>query len=137
LWPQSSLSSNIGANNNTNSALLKAEPPLSTAAAPLIGNNFSESFFEKLALMEFETSVYNQLKSVKILCSYYEQIVYEQMKMLKQKPSSTIMVTPVKNAETAGNENNLLSAEVKNLNSVRKKLSLTILELGICKMMTL
>ncbi len=123
LWPQSSLSPSINASINS----VKADMPLSPAA--LIGNNFSESFFEKLALMEFEASVYQQLKSAKILYTFYKQIVYNEIKMIKTKPSNTIMVTPVKSNEV-GNENNLLSAEVKNLKSVRKKLSLTILELG-------
>ncbi len=123
LWPQSSLSPNMNSSSNSVKGDLLSSP------AGLIGNNFSESFFEKLALMEFEASVYNQLKSAKILYTFYEQIVYNEIKIIKTKSSNTIMVTPIKINEV-GTENNLLSAEVKNLKSVRKKLSLTILELG-------
>lgn len=109
-----------------------------------MSNNFSESFFEKLALVEFETSVYNQLKSSKILYTYYEHIVYNEMKLMKTKPANTIMVNPAKSNSasidsltSAGvgsnqvNENNLLSSEVKNIKSTRKKLSFTIQDLGI------
>lgn len=128
LWPSSS--------PNTSS---------NTASSNLMSNNFSESFFEKLALVEFETSVYNQLKSSKILYTYYEQIVYNEMKLMKTKPANTIMVNPAKSNSasidsltTAGlngtnqvNENNLLSSEIKNIKSTRKKLSFTIQDLGI------
>ena len=124
LWPSTSSST------NSNSPIKNVSNYIdSVNTPPIIGNNFSESFFEKFALMEFEASIYQQLKNAKILYLYYEQIVYNEMKLLKNKQTNMIIVSPVK-SETVMNETNLLSSEVKNLKSVRKKLSLTILELG-------
>jgi hypothetical protein len=120
----------------------------STSANPLTNGSFSESFFEKLARMEFEASIYNQMPCAKILYTYFEQIFYNEIKLLKTtKPSNTIIVNPITKTssnENISNDNNtnspttknkysnyLLSSEVKNLKSIRKKLSLTILELGL------
>ena len=84
-------------------------------------NSFTESFFERLAISEFETSVYNQLECSSILKFYYEKIVLNEMKLIQNK--STILVNPF----------------IKKQNSIEtdrqpnsKKLSLTILDFGKC-----
>lgn len=84
-------------------------------------NSFTESFFEKLAILEFESSVYNQLDSSPILKTYYERIIFKEMKLIQSR-TSTILVNPF----------------IKKQNSLEfntdpsfKNLSLTILDFGL------
>ena len=70
-----------------------------------MNNNFTESFFEKLALQEFESSIYNQLEYSRILKIYYEKIIYNEMKLIQSK-TSTILVNPfIKKQLKVTNEN--------------------------------
>lgn len=116
LWPASSPTS------NTNDII--------NISNKMIENSFTESFFEKLALIEFESSIYNQLGCSKILYCYYEQIVHNEMKSIHNKTPSTIFVNPSnKNSfHNMNNEVNLMPSQ--NFKKMRKKLSLTILDFG-------
>ena len=95
----------------------------------LASNCFTESFFEKVALIEFEASIYNNLQCSKILFFYYQQIVYTELKQLRNK-SNQILVNPM--IKQAISENNLQSAtdSYKSKPVKNKKLSLTILDFG-------
>jgi hypothetical protein len=83
-----------------------------------MNNNFTESFFEKLALQEFESSIYNQLEYSRILKIYYEKIIYNEMKLIQSK-TSTILVNPfIKKQSSLDSDTNLNT----------KNLSLNILD---------
>lgn len=56
-------------------------------------NNFTESFFEKLALVEFDTSIYNQLDCSEFLREFYEKIVKNEIQVIQHK-SNTILINP-------------------------------------------
>ena len=90
-------------------------------------NNFTESFFEKVCLVEFENSIYNSLKCSKILYKYYEQVVLSQGKMLlsSNKSAGTIQVNPMIRTDLAGSTDQQVSKNILN-----KKLSLTLLDFG-------
>ena len=83
-------------------------------------NSFTESYFEKLAILEFESSIYNQIESSKILRTYYEKIIFNEMKLIQSK-TSTILVNPF-----IRKQNSLETNTSQNF----KKLSLTILDFG-------
>ena len=82
-------------------------------------NSFTESYFEKLAVLEFETSVYNQIECSSILKFYYEKIVLNEMKLIQSK--STILVNPFIKKQNSIETDQQTSS---------KKLSLTILDFG-------
>ena len=85
-------------------------------------NSFTESFFEKLAILEFESSVYNQLECSSILKIYYEKIILNEMKLIQSK-TSTILVNPFIKKQNSIETDQQTSS---------KKLSLTILDFGKC-----
>lgn len=88
-------------------------------------NNFTENFFEKLALVEFDMSIYNQLECSSLLRELYEKIVKNEIKQIQNK-SNTIIVNPlvkIKNSDAQTNDpQNVFK------NSLNKNLSLTILD---------
>lgn len=100
----------------------------SSTGSGIISNSFSESFFEKLALLEFESSIYNQLSCAKILLIFYEQVVYSEMKLLKTKQSGASLM--VHSLDKSSENSNVLLSQVKNLKLMRKKLSLTVSDFG-------
>lgn len=108
LWPSAvdTKNSSINVNESSNTAI----------------NNFTESFFEKLALVEFDTSVYNQLDYSQILRGFYEKIVKNEIKSIQSKTNKilvhpSVKVNSIDMDETIG----------KGLN---KDFSLTILDFG-------
>lgn len=98
----------------------------------------TESIFEKLALMEFEASIYSQLSCSKILLFYFQRIVANEIKCIRNKPSRTILVNPVEKkmiAETTSGSSSATTGATdyltnENLKLMSKKLSLTIADLG-------
>ena len=88
-------------------------------------NNFTESFFEKLALVEFDTSLYNQLDFSDILREFYEKIVKNEIQAIQNK-SNTILVNPCNVTVKKSSQD----SEKTYANIVDKKLSLTILDFG-------
>ena len=91
-------------------------------------NNFTENFFEKLAMLEFDTSIYNQLECSQILRESYEKIVKNEIQMIQNK-SNTIMVNPFIKV-MKGSQDNENPYELTNKDIPNKNLSLTILDFG-------
>ena len=89
-------------------------------------NNFTESFFEKVALVEFESSIYNQLECAPILKTFYEEIVSNEIKSIQNK-SNTILVNPFVSKSQLMLEN----AATNKIHP--SNLSLTILDFGNLK----
>jgi hypothetical protein len=94
----------------------------------LLNFSFSEGFFEKLAIMEFEASIYNQLPASKILFYYYQQVVFNEIKLLKNKSPRTILVNPAEMGGEKKVDND--SLQIERLKTIHKKLSLTISDFG-------
>lgn len=94
-------------------------------------STITETIFEKIAIMEFEASIYNQLSCSKILLFYFQQIVCYEIKMIRNKPSRTILVSPVEKNESSHNDSDYFSTNMENLKLLRKKLSLTICDFGL------
>ena len=92
-----------------------------------IRKSFTESFFEKLALTEYETSIYSQLSCATILASFYRKIVASEMKLIRNNKVNTIIRIPLIRTPD-DNEN---AATISNTyKSINKKLSLNILDFG-------
>ena len=100
-------------------------------------NEFTESYFEKTALKEFDTSIYNQLSCSKILCSYYAQIVSDEKSTISNRLSSSgslLMNNSLKHANglnAASQKNSLSEMASENAKKAHKHLSLNILD--FCK----
>jgi hypothetical protein len=126
LWPSN------GSHGLTSQANQEEENQISsneTATRPVIMNSFTESFFEKIALAEFENSIYNNLSCSKILYSFYEKIVMSEMRLIRNNSVNTIIVNPLhKMLPSESNHLNLSSK--KNFKFSNKKLSLNILDFG-------
>ena len=148
IWPKNSASSsssstandNLNLGNSTNLSIsasneIKLEE---LNVLSLLNNNaaITESIFEKIALMEFEASIYNQLSSSKILLFYFQLVVANEIKCIRNKPSRTILVSPVEKKEpmlTTTKNSDFFSTWVENTENLKlmsKKLSLTISDLG-------
>jgi len=85
-------------------------------------NTFTESFFEKLALVEFDMSIYSQLECSPLLRKFYENIVKNELQVIQNK-ANTIIVNPAIRLTD--------ETEKKACKNVQyKKLSLTILDFG-------
>ena len=98
-------------------------------------NEFSESYFEKIAQKEFETSIYNQMSCSRILLSYYEQIISDEKTMINNRFSSNSSIMPANNSSKnlVANQRNANFSPQVSYNGVkkeRKPLSLNILDFG-------
>lgn len=114
-----------------------------------MNSSITESIFEKIALMEFEASIYSQLSCSKILAYYFQRIIANEIKSLRNnKASRTILVSPVEKKEASmmmapGASSSSMAPlpgsndyfatwthNSENLKLISKKLSLTISDLG-------
>ena len=116
LYPVSYMSNDKQENSDSNKQIIEQS---------LSPNSFTESFFEKVALMEFDASIYNNIACAKILSYYYQQIVYSELKQIRNK-SHQIIVNPL--IHQAINDSSL-QPDV-NIHIPNKRLSLTILDFG-------
>jgi hypothetical protein len=91
-------------------------------------NNIAESLFQKIALSEFETSIYNQIICSKILYFFYEKIVLSEMHLIRNNSVNTILVNPLN--KTLSTENKISASNSKYFKTNGKKLSLNILQFG-------
>lgn len=127
----------------TNQTMLNTYTNTADIRSALMNFTFSEGFFEKIALIEFESSIYNQLNCSKILYHFYQQIVCNEIKLIKNKSPRTIVVNPVNESSVPGIDRkdtrrsdahetffNSSSAVAKNIKHLNKKLSLTICDFG-------
>lgn len=100
----------------------------------LNNSGITETIFEKIALMEFEASIYNQLSCSKLLMFYFQRVLANEIKSIRNRPSRTILVSPVEKREpTQSGGNDFFSnwaENSENLKLMSKKLSLTICDLG-------
>lgn len=136
LWPKSATTvggETINTNGSmTTSSSMSNELKIDEFPVGLFANNspITDSIFEKIALMEFEASIYNQLPCSKMLLFYFQRIVGNEIKTLRSsKPSRTILVSPVEKKETSEFFSNWMGNS-ENLKLMRKRLSLTICDLG-------
>lgn len=142
LWSSSMTTSNgeiplVAAENNSSSNRVN-EIKFNDSQTAATGS-LTESIFEKIALMEFESSIYNQLSCSKILLYYYQRIVASEIKSMRMnKPSRTILVTEKRasNGSSGGFDDSYFSSLNAEIDSERllklmsKKLSLTICNLS-------
>jgi hypothetical protein len=91
--------------------------------------SLTENLFQKLALAEFEISIYKQLICSKILYFFYEKIVLSEMQLIRNNSVNTIIVNPLNKFKSNGNDQ-ISAAVSQNFKSNNKKLSLNILEFG-------
>lgn len=98
-------------------------------------NEFSESFFEKTALKEFETSIYNQMSCSKILSSYYEQIIRDEKVTINTRFSmlSSVSQNDPSKSQSNSQSSSLLVPQISinNLRKGYKHLSLNIFDSGL------
>lgn len=107
-------------------------------------SSITEGVFEKIALMEFEASIYSQLSCSQILLYYFQRIVANEIKSIRNKPSRTILVSPVEKKDALIGSSSIIpplpgsndyfatwTQNTENLKLMSKKLSLTISDLGI------
>ena len=124
----------------TTKILEKIWPSSESKSKPITNNDFSESFFEKIAQKEFETSIYNQMSCSTILSSYYQQIVNDEKTTFVNRFSSTSSFSTNNTSKNlnANLKNPLLSPQISN-NSPKKDhkhLSLNIFDFGKYIVMT-